>query len=131
MSSISRGAAVGALVVLSVLETSAIAAPKKKPKPASADASSSVAADGFDRQAAASALGGVNLQKCKATNAARGSGHVTITFTPSGAVENAQIDKGPWIGTPVAKCMESSFKKVKIPAFKGAPVTVGKTFEFA
>ena len=41
-----------------------------------------------------------------------------------------KIDKGPWVGTPVAKCMTKEFKKAKVPAFKGDAVTVGKTFTF-
>lgn len=111
----------GVVVLLCSLSSFAEAEPKKRPAEAA----------GFDRVAAAAALGEVNLQKCRATNAARGSGHVTITFGPSGSVDSALIDKGPWAGTPVGKCMLGAFKKVKIPAFKGGPVTVGKSFEFA
>lgn len=85
----------------------------------------------FDRTAASSSIVGVNLQKCKATNAPKGEGHVTITFTPAGAVQSVVVDKGPWVNTPVAKCMIKEFKKqAKVPAFRGEPVTVGKTFKF-
>ncbi|MBX3229560.1 MAG: hypothetical protein KIT84_04430 [Labilithrix sp.] len=84
----------------------------------------------FDRIAAATAINEVDLSKCKATNAAKGDGHVTITFAPAGDASDVKIDKGPWIGTPVAKCMTKAFKKAKVPAFKGDAVTVGKTFKF-
>src|SRR5262249_39627016 len=84
----------------------------------------------FDRQAAASAITETDLHKCRATNATRGDGHVMITFTPEGHAQRAQVDKGPWVGTPVAKCMAKEFKKTKVPAFKGDSVTVGKSFHF-
>jgi hypothetical protein len=112
--------------------TLADAAPKKAKKPtatAPAPAPTEEAPD-IDRQAAATAITETNLQKCKATNATKGDGHVTITFSPAGAAQSAAVDKGPWVGTPVAKCMVKAFKKTKIPAFKGDAVTVGKTFHF-
>ena len=85
---------------------------------------------GFDRAAAAAALTGVDLAKCKATNAKRGEGHVTVTFEPTGAARQAVVDRGPMLGTPVAKCIAGQYKKVKVPAFKGTPVQVGKSFRF-
>jgi hypothetical protein len=114
---------------------SAAAAPKKKPsaKPAPAPAPAPKdppASASFDKDAAVSAIGSVDLTKCRATNAEKGEGHVVITFAPAGTASNAVVDKGPWVGTPVAKCLASQFKKTKIPAFGGEPVTVGKTFKF-
>jgi hypothetical protein len=125
------------------------AAPKKKKKsaptptaeaaPKTTDKATEETANGvgagnpvsdFDKQAAVTAITEVNLSKCKATNAAKGDGHVMITFTPQGAASSATVDKGPWVGTPVAKCMVKEFKKAKVPAFKGEAVTVGKTFHF-
>lgn len=84
----------------------------------------------FDRAAAATALASVDLAKCKATNAKRGEGHVTVTFAPAGSVASALVDKGPMAGTPVAKCIQSQYSKAKVPAFRGEPVAVGKTFRF-
>jgi hypothetical protein len=55
---------------------------------------------------------------------------VLITFVPAGTATNAVVDKGPWLGTPVAKCIAKAFTKAKIPAFKGDAVTVGKSFRF-
>jgi hypothetical protein len=85
---------------------------------------------GFDRQAAATALSSIELQKCKAPGAKKGEGHIMVTFAPAGAVTTATIDKGPMVGTPVQKCIEGQFKKAKVPAFKGSPVQVGKSFRF-
>jgi hypothetical protein len=84
----------------------------------------------FDKVAASSALGSVDLSRCKATNAKRGEGHVTVTFAPQGTASSAVVDRGPMVGTPVQKCIEMRFKLTKVPAFKGASVQVGKTFRF-
>lgn len=130
---------IGALAAVAFIGTvdSAAAAPKKKPsaKPAPAPAPSPApkeAASGatFDKEAAASAISSVDLTKCRATNAEKGDGHVMLTFAPAGTVSKAVVDKGPWVGTPVAKCLASQFKKTTIPAFGGDPVTVGKSFKF-
>ncbi len=134
MSRFSTLVAVSALASLAMVVTTADAGAKKPKKPAtsepkSEEAPASTSVD-FDRTAAVSAINEVSLQRCKVTNAAKGDGHVTITFQPGGPAEKALIDKGPWVGTPVAKCMAKEFKKVKVPAFKGEPVTVGKSFKF-
>jgi hypothetical protein len=128
---------IGALTAVAFIGSvdSAAAAPKKKPsaKPAPAPAPAPKdppASASFDKDAAVSAIGSVDLTKCRATNAEKGEGHVVITFAPAGTASNAVVDKGPWVGTPVAKCLASQFKKTKIPAFGGEPVTVGKTFKF-
>lgn len=133
-----------------VAASGAEAAPKKKKKsaPVPTEAAPKVGSDNkateetasnvgagnaiseFDRQAAFTAITDVNLSKCKVTNAAKGEGHVMITFTPQGIATAATVDKGPWVKTPVAKCMAKEFKKAKVPAFRGEPVTVGKTFHF-
>lgn len=113
----------GALVLS--IAGSADAAPKKGPKPASKEE-----LPDFDKTAAVTALSTVDLSKCKSTNAARGDGHIFITFAPAGAASKAAMDKGPMMGTPVQKCIEKAFKKAKIPPFKGTEVQVGKIFKF-
>lgn len=82
----------------------------------------------FDKEAASSALTQIDLAKCKTTNTARGEGHITVRFAPTGTATDASVDKGPWVGSPVAKCIASQFKKAKIPPFKGEVVQVGKSF---
>ena len=120
--------AISALAALAMSVSTADAA-GKKPKKVEEPAAAAATID-FDRNAAVSAINEVSLQRCKATNATKGEGHVTITFQPGGPAERALIDKGPWVGTPVGKCMAKEFKKVKVPAFKGEAVTVGKSFKF-
>lgn len=116
-------ATIALFACVAVFTTTADAAPKKKP------GTQEAAAD-FDKGAAGKAIDEVDLSKCKATNAAKGEGHVMITFAPAGEASEAKIDKGPWVGTPVAKCMTKAFKKAKVPAFKGDAITVGKSFKF-
>ena len=82
----------------------------------------------FDRGAAASALGAVNLQKCARPNGVRGAGHVKITFAIDGHVSAAVIDAGSFAGTAEGACIASAFRPIRIPAFCGAPVNVGKAF---
>ena len=152
---------VGVLGLAALIALDAAAAPKKKSKPkkpvatepapsasasgqtapstsAAAPAPPSASApqpatgeEEFSREAAVATITAADLQKCRATNAEKGEGHVPITFASSGSPTKVVVDKGPWVGTPVAKCMASQFKKqVKVPAFKGDNVTVGKTFKF-
>jgi hypothetical protein len=82
----------------------------------------------FDRGAAAAALGSVNVGSCKKPDGPTGSGHIKITFGPSGSVTTAQVDQPPFAGTPVGGCVAGKFRSAHIPAFAGSPVTVGKSF---
>jgi hypothetical protein len=100
----------------------------KKPKPPKPPATEDAAP--FDKAAAANALSSIDLVKCKSTNAPRGDGHIMVKFQPAGTATEAVVDKGPWLGTPVAKCIAKEFKKAKIPAFAGDVVQVGKSFRF-
>ena len=84
----------------------------------------------FDKNAVSAVLSSVDLTKCRATNAPKGEGHVIVTYVASGTAQNAIVDKGPMVGTPVAKCIAKKFKETKIPAFKGESVQFGKTFKF-
>ncbi len=96
----------------------------KDPKPA---ATEEIA---FDKAVASSVLSAVDLSKCKSTNAPRGEGHIFVKFTAAGTAAEAIVDKGPWLKTPVAKCIATEFKKVKVPVFTGDDVKVGKSFRF-
>jgi hypothetical protein len=82
----------------------------------------------FDRAAASSALGNVNVQSCKKPNGPTGAGHVNVTFGPSGAVSEAQIDSAHYAGTSVGGCIAGKFRGAHVPAFSGPPVTIGKSF---
>jgi len=107
------------------------AAPKKPkgPKPPKPEPTQTEAAS-FDKTAANSVLSSIDLAKCKTTNAARGEGHIMVKFTPAGSATEAFVDKGPLVGTPVAKCIAKEFKKARVPAFAGDGVQVGKSFRF-
>ncbi|MFO0736120.1 MAG: VIT domain-containing protein [Labilithrix sp.] len=81
----------------------------------------------FDRSAASAALSGVNLSHC-ASSGQVGTGHVTVTFSPSGGVQNVVVDDGSFSGTPAGRCVQTAFFNARVPAFNGAPVRVGKSF---
>jgi predicted Zn finger-like uncharacterized protein len=82
----------------------------------------------FDRGAAAGALGAVNLSSCKKADGPSGSGHVKVTFEPNGTVSKVDVDQPPFSGTPVGGCVAGKYRGVKIPAFSGGSMTVGKSF---
>lgn len=111
-------------LVLAPLALAATVHAKPKPAPAPKPAPGPT----FDREAAAKALRDVDLVKCKAPGGPRGEGHAVITFNPDGAVSDVKIDRGPYVGTPVAPCIAKQYKTARVPSFSGDPVTVGKTF---
>jgi hypothetical protein len=121
MSSLRISVSFGALLAATTL-TDAWAAP---PKADTGDSGPT-----FDKNAAASVLASVDLSKCRATNAPKGDGHVLVTFVATGTAKEAVVDKGPMVGTPVAKCIAKKYKESKVPAFKGDAILVGKTFHF-
>jgi hypothetical protein len=82
----------------------------------------------FDRGAAAAALGSISVGGCKKSDGPTGSGHIKITFAPSGSVQSAVVDQPPFAGTAVGGCVAGKFRSAHIPAFAGGPVPVGKSF---
>lgn len=118
------------LLAVATLAGSSEAGPKKPKAPKEPKPVATEEAAPFDKAVAASVLSTVDLVKCKSTNAPRGEGHIMVKFTPAGTAAEAVVDKGPWVGTPVAKCIAKEFKKVKVPAFSGDVVQVGKSFRF-
>lgn len=82
----------------------------------------------FDRGAAAAALGSINVASCKKSDGPTGSGHIKVTFSPSGTVQSAVVDQPPFAGTAVGGCVAGKFRSAHIPAFAGAPIPVGKSF---
>jgi predicted Zn finger-like uncharacterized protein len=82
----------------------------------------------FDRGAAASALGGIDVQGCAKPDGPTGAGHVTVTFAPDGNVASAVVDSGPFPGTPVGGCIAGKFRGAHVPAFSGGAIKVGKSF---
>ncbi len=82
----------------------------------------------FDRAAAARVLSSVDLSQCKRPNGDLGSGHVTVTFEPSGTASAANVDTSAFAGTTAGRCIAQSYRGAKVPAFSGSAITVGKTF---
>ncbi len=82
----------------------------------------------FNKDAALNALKAVDLVKCKVSGGPRGEGHITVTYAPTGSASNAAVDRGPFVKTPVERCIVAAYKKTSVPAFKGDAVSVGKSF---
>ena len=82
----------------------------------------------FNREAAATALKAVELVKCKVSGGPRGEGHVAVTFGANGAVSTVVVDRGPYVKSPVERCIVAAYSKAHVPAFHGDAVTVGKSF---
>jgi hypothetical protein len=96
----------------------------KKPAPPPAESAGPV----FDRGAASRELSQVSVLPCKQSKGPSGDGHIVVTFAPTGEVQDAVVDREPFKGTAVGRCIAGQFKRAHVPKFSGAPVTVGKTF---
>jgi hypothetical protein len=81
----------------------------------------------FDRTAAASALASVDVQRCGVSGQV-GTGHVTVTFAPTGRVSEVIVDDANFSGTPAGRCVRTVFFSAIVPPFVGAPVRFGKSF---
>lgn len=99
----------------------------KKEEPAAAAPSG---AGAFSKEAASQALSVAASQTsiCKKPDGPTGQGKVQVTFAPSGRATTANIISGPFGGTAVGGCVSGVFKRAKVPAFSGDPVTVSKSF---
>jgi serine/threonine protein kinase len=104
-----------------------VAKKEASPDPAPVPTTAAESTAPFDRGAAAHALVAVNVQKCKKPDGPTGSGHVSVTFSPSGNAEAVSVDE-PFAGTPVGTCIAVEFRKAHVPAFGGGTVKVGKSF---
>ena len=82
----------------------------------------------FDRRATAEALGCVFVQDCRDPSDPPGSGHLRVRLAPDGSVASAEVDRPPFAGTKTGACVEQRFRMVRIPAFRGSAVTIGKSF---
>jgi predicted Zn finger-like uncharacterized protein len=69
-----------------------------------------------------------NAASCAKPAGPTGSGKVQVTFATSGRVTTANVAGPPFAGTPVGGCVAGVFRKARIPAFSGNPVTVSKSF---
>jgi hypothetical protein len=81
----------------------------------------------FDRGAAAGALARVSVAQCSASGQV-GTGHVTVTFAPSGRVSSVIVDDPSFSGTPAGRCVTTAFFGASVAPFEGGQVRVGKSF---
>jgi predicted Zn finger-like uncharacterized protein len=104
------------------------APPKKGEEPPPAAGAST--APPFSKASAISALGGAagSAGACKKPGGPTGTGKVQVTFAPSGRVTSATVMGPPFAGTAVGGCVAGAFRRAKVPAFSGNPVTVSKSF---
>ena len=106
--------------------------PKEKPKekPPAEETMPSTASSPFSVSAAQVALtqAATNAGSCAKPAGPTGSGKVQVTFATSGRVTTATVMGSPFAGTPVGGCVAGVFRKARIPAFAGNPVTVSKSF---
>ncbi|MDX2055415.1 MAG: zinc-ribbon domain-containing protein [Polyangiaceae bacterium] len=106
--------------------TAAAASPKAG-KPKVEEASSAGGGSTFNVGAAKAALAAAAGQapSCKKSGQG-GSGKATVTFSPSGGVSSVTISG---ISGFASNCVSGLFRKARVPAFSGAPVTVSKGFK--
>jgi predicted Zn finger-like uncharacterized protein len=69
-----------------------------------------------------------NAGGCGKPGGPTGAGKVQVTFATSGRVTSANVTGGSFAGTSVGGCVAGVFRKARIPAFTGNPVTVSKSF---
>jgi predicted Zn finger-like uncharacterized protein len=69
-----------------------------------------------------------NAGSCGKPGGPTGSGKAQVTFAPSGRVTSANVATPPFAGTPVGGCVAGVFRRARVPAFSGEPVTVSKSF---
>src|ERR1019366_6007606 len=69
------------------------------------------------------------LLTCKRDGEPTGKGTAQVTFNNDGSVAKVTIDKPPYAGTPTASCIASRYKKAKVGAFDGDPLTVEHPFD--
>ena len=81
----------------------------------------------FDRGAAASALRSVDVHPCFVPPRPA-TFHARMTFEgKGGVVQTAAFDSGD-LSEPEKRCVQAALRRVKVPAFGGGAVTVGKSF---
>jgi predicted Zn finger-like uncharacterized protein len=69
-----------------------------------------------------------NASSCAKAAGPTGGGKVQVTFATSGRVTTATVMGSPFAGTQVGGCVAGVFRKARVPAFSGNPVTVSKSF---
>ncbi len=79
----------------------------------------------FNPGAVAAALGKTDIKSC----GFHGTGHIKLTFDPSGIVTKTEIDAPANVEkTPAGVCIAKAFSIARVPAFDGGAATIGKSF---
>ncbi len=65
--------------------------------------------------------------RCRRGDGPFGTGQATVTFAPSGRVSSASVSE-PFAGTSAGQCVVEAFREARIPAFRGSPVTLKRSF---
>jgi hypothetical protein len=106
---------------------------KKEPDKTPVKETPSAGVESFNTGAAKAALSASAAQasSCKRPGGPTGSGKAVVTFATSGRVTSANVAGAPFAGTSVGGCIASVFRRARVPAFSGAPVTVSKSFSIS
>ena len=78
----------------------------------------------FDMTAALTALKAIDAKAC----GFHGSGHVKVTFDPSGVATKEEVDAPATISKVLATCISHAYGAARVPVFGGSAITVGKAF---
>jgi hypothetical protein len=83
-------------------------------------------AAGYDAQKLGFALRWArnNALDCHSGGRASGNVSVEVSFVPEGRVERVQLQGEPIASAPVAKCIETYFESMLLPAYDGTPFTI-------
>ncbi len=81
----------------------------------------------FNPAAAMKALSAVDVKPCSPAGF-HGTGHIKITFDPSGVVTKTDVDAPAAIPAGARTCVAKAFAAARTPVFEGSAVTVGKNF---
>ena len=95
----------------------------------------------FEREAAAGVLSkaAAAARECSGAADPHGTGRIIVSFAPEGHITSAVIERGLTSpdgrptgtdirGTSVGNCVQSIFRKARVPPFSGGAVSVHKTF---
>jgi hypothetical protein len=79
----------------------------------------------FNPGAVAAVIGKVDIKAC----GFHGTGHIKVTFDPSGVVKKTEIDAPAGADkTPAGACIAKAYAAARVPAFDGSAATIGKSF---
>ncbi|MEB2324781.1 MAG: hypothetical protein OZ921_19855, partial [Sorangiineae bacterium] len=92
-----------------------------------AENASAAAGGEFDKLAALKALAasGAAAARCRQGGAPPGAVAVVVTFGNDGRVASSRVNSGAYVGTPTARCILEKIDQTTVPAFGGAPRSLG------